>query len=147
MRWRRIRCQRITKGHHAGVKHLPRHLQRLFRLEHDGEFRQVEASDVHDRARTLFGRNGLGVLEGIPHLPEPHQTEGRWQVEGRRFNLAIAALHLRRNCNLPDSRFLLRIIISCAGASQQPRVAQADDDRKECSGNDQSRRDHCHLLV
>ena len=103
--------QRITKRNHAGVERPPRHSQRLFGLEHDGELRQIEAPDVHQRARTLFGCNGFGMREGIAHLPEPHQAEGRRQIERRTSVLARHGVRIAASLNSLSSRFLFRIII------------------------------------
>ena len=78
---RGVHQQRVAQRHHAGVEGAARARQRLLRLEHDGEFRQIEAPDVHQRARALLGRNGLGVREGVAHLPQRHQAEGRRQIQ------------------------------------------------------------------
>ena len=90
---RGMRQQRIVERHHADVEGAARAGERLLRLQHHGELRQVEAADMHQRAGARLGRDRLGVREGVADLPQRHQAERRRQVERGRGAGAWRAGH------------------------------------------------------
>ena len=78
---RGVHQQRIVQRHHAEVEGASRVRQRLLRLQHHRELRQIEAADVHQRARALIGRNRLGMSESVADLAQRHKLERRRQIE------------------------------------------------------------------
>jgi hypothetical protein len=61
----------------------PRATQWLVRLQHDGEFRQIEAPDIDQRTGALLGRDLDRVRERIADLAQGHKRERRRQCEIR----------------------------------------------------------------
>ena len=76
-----MREQRIGQRGHARVERAPRRAQRLLRLQHHGEFGEIEAPDIDQRAGALLGRDLDRMCEGIADFPQRHQRERRRQVE------------------------------------------------------------------
>src|SRR5262249_13086967 len=56
-------------------------LERLLGLQHDREFREVEATHIDERARPLLGRHAGRMGKGVAHLAQCHQPKRRRQVE------------------------------------------------------------------
>src|SRR4029077_2409174 len=53
----------------------------LLGLQHDREFRKVEATHVNERAGPLLGRHTGGMSQSVAHLAQRHQPK-RWrQIE------------------------------------------------------------------
>ena len=76
--------QRIGKRRHAGIEHTPRFQQRLLRLQHHGEFGEIEAPDIDQRAGALLSSNRYCMREGIAHFAQAHGGERRRQRQFRR---------------------------------------------------------------
>ena len=78
--------------------------QRLFRLQHDGEFGEVEAADIDQRAGARLGRMRVGMREGIADLAQRHQAERRRQVDAgsrqRWASVRLTASDLRTDPHL-----------------------------------------------
>ena len=68
----------------AGIKRAPRGAQRLFGLQHDGEFGEIEAADMDQRAGAGIGGNLCRMREGVADLAQRHGAKRRRQIEGRR---------------------------------------------------------------
>jgi hypothetical protein len=66
--------------------------QRLVRLQHHGEFRQIEAPDIDQRTGALLRRDLDGVRKRIADLAQGHQRERRRQREiaGQRVARSIS---------------------------------------------------------
>ena len=75
----RVRGERIGQRRHAGVNGAPRQPQRLVRLQHHGEFGEIEAPDIDQRAGALLGRDRLRMREGVAQFAQAHQRERRRQ--------------------------------------------------------------------
>ena len=73
--------KRIGECGKPAIERAPRAPERLFRLQHDGEFREIEAAHMHERARPLRRRHADGMRKGVAHLAQRHQPERRRQVE------------------------------------------------------------------
>ena len=72
----RVGSQRIGQRHHAGIERAPRLRQRLLRLQHHGEFGEIEAPDIDQRAGALLGRDRFCMREGVAQFAQAHGVNG-----------------------------------------------------------------------
>ena len=63
--------------------------ERLVGLQHDGEFREIEAPDMDQRAGALLGRDLGRMRHGVADLAQGHEAERRRQIEGRRSRHSV----------------------------------------------------------
>ena len=78
-------AQRVDQRHHADIERAPRGAQRLLGLQHHGEFGQVEAPDIDERAGAVPRPRCVDRMhERVADLAQRHQRERRRQVEFRR---------------------------------------------------------------
>ena len=74
-----VHQQCIAQRHHAGVERPASARQRLLRLEHDGEFRKIEAPDVHERPAPSSAAIALACAKASP----TSRSVTRWKGGGR----------------------------------------------------------------
>ena len=80
----RVGGERIGQRRHAGIEGAPRLPQRLVRFQHHGEFGEIEAPDIDQRAGALLGRDRCRMREGVAQFAQAHQRERRRQRQFRR---------------------------------------------------------------
>ena len=100
---RRMHRQRIGERGRAGIDGAPRLPQRLVRLQHHGELREVEAADMDQRAGALLGCDRGRMRHGVADLAQRHEAERRRQVE------ALGAVAIER-FSLPGCDFCLEYL-------------------------------------
>src|SRR5712691_625247 len=81
-RWR-MDDERVGERHASGIEGAARGAQRLVRLEHDREFGEVEAADMHQGSGALLGRDRTGMGKSVAHLAQRYRAKQRRQVEFR----------------------------------------------------------------
>ena len=96
--------ERVGKRRKAGVKRAPGRAQRLLRLQHHGEFGEVEAADMNERAGALVGRDCDRMSESVADLAQRDGAERRRQIEAGRERGAHANFELS-GISPPDSSF------------------------------------------
>ena len=100
-----MRRKRVAERADARINRASGGLERLLRLQHHRELREIETADVHQRAGALLLRDAGRVRKGVADLAQRHRAEWRRQIERRRKWRAHAASGLGRHFVLPDSRF------------------------------------------
>jgi hypothetical protein len=78
-----MRRQRIGQRGHAGIERAPRGAQRLIRLQHHGEFGEIESADENQRAGAELRGVRLGMREGVADLAQRDDAKPRRQIERR----------------------------------------------------------------
>ena len=148
---RRMRRERVGERRHAGVERAPRAAQRLVRLEHDGEFGEVEAADdtpaCRRRAprrspcawanasptsrsvtrRKAGGRSSAGANGVFMRAFRRHVAPGFALSAWDNYNLAGAAAS-GRSAGAPQSRSEMaekRTILVCSCEDTMPLDADA----------------------
>ena len=79
-RWR-VHRKCVGECGQSGIKRAPRRAQRLFGLQHDGEFGEIEAADMDQRAGTGIGGNLACMRKGVADLTQRDGAERRRQIE------------------------------------------------------------------
>ena len=78
-----MRNQSVGHSVHSGIERPASGTERLVRLQHHGEFGHVEAADMDQRARALFGGHLLRMHECVAHLAQADKPVRRRQVQRR----------------------------------------------------------------
>ena len=73
--------ERVGERGQSGIKRAPRGTQRLFGLQHDGEFGEIEAADMDQRAGAGIGSNLCRMRKGVADLAQRHGAKRRRQIE------------------------------------------------------------------
>jgi hypothetical protein len=89
---RRMHRQRVREGGGTGIDGAPCLPERLVRLQHHGELREVETADMNQRAGTFLGRNRGRMRHRVADLAQGHEAEQRRQVEGRRDRHGVSRI-------------------------------------------------------
>ena len=102
---RRVRGECVAERRHAGIKRAPCGAQRLFGLQHDGEFGEIEAADMDQRTGAGIGGNPFRMCEGVADLAQRHGAKRRRQIKRRRKWLVNAASRIERHDALQTRTF------------------------------------------
>ena len=76
-----VHRQRVGERDDAGIERATRGFQRLLGLQHDGEFGEIEAAHIDQRAGSGLRRDAGGMSKGVADFAQGDEPEWRRQIE------------------------------------------------------------------